>query len=84
MTSDCKTSLKQFDVRCIQTGAGGRTEERKVNLWLAVMGPEGVDICDTFECGADEAKTYDVAISKFDDYCTPRSNRRISRCKFFR
>lgn len=58
-------------------------EKRKCNLLLHCMGPEGVDIYNTFELKKEEVNKYSVLIDKFDNYFLPKINVTFERHKFF-
>uniref|UniRef100_H2ZS40 Uncharacterized protein n=1 Tax=Latimeria chalumnae TaxID=7897 RepID=H2ZS40_LATCH len=48
--------------------------EQKVALLLTVAGTEALEILNSFQLTEQEGDNYDILMSKFESYCTPRVN----------
>jgi hypothetical protein len=72
---------RQFMVWLTSTEQLEKSDVVKINLLLTCLGPDGLEVYDTFDA-ADDATLEDV-LEEFDRYWEPRSNVTMSRYKFF-
>lgn len=75
---------QQFEIYMSATGLSEKEDEVKTNTLLHVIGPEAIEIFNTFlwtEAGdeADDNKKVDKGLAKFEKYCSPKKNVVVER-----
>lgn len=61
--------IQSFKIYVEAVGLTDAEEKHKCNLLLHCMGPEGLDLYNTFELKAKEVNNFDVLVEKFNNYC---------------
>jgi len=59
-----------------------KPDKRKIDVLLAVAGPEAIDVFNTLSFTDGEQDNFAEVIRKLDQYCTPRVNETYERCVF--
>ena len=84
-----KRFKQQFNLYIIAIEKSAASDETKNAIFLTVVGPECLDVYNTFEfTTADQVDENSVTIkhasliNKFDGYCTPRTNETYERYVF--
>lgn len=75
--------LQSFQVYLSAAGLEKADEKQQCNLLIYCMGPEGIDIYNTFELKAAEVNKFQVLVDKFNEYFLPKVNVTFERHKFF-
>lgn len=75
---------RRFEVWLVGTGQHTKAENVKVNLFLAVAGPEALRLFDGIEWIGDEGKKLGTVIARFDQHFRPQSSEIMARHKFFK
>ncbi|KAB0794830.1 hypothetical protein PPYR_11669 [Photinus pyralis] len=82
LSYEWKRWFTQFKIYLRATSLEREENGRKVALLLHHMGPEALEIFNSFDVNIDSV-TYDNLISKFEKHFTPKTNISIERHKFF-
>lgn len=78
-----KEWYQQFNIFLIASGKNDETDERKINILLNLIGPQGIKIYNNFKKPKKTTDiTYDIVVKWFSDYCEPRKNIIFQRYKF--
>lgn len=64
-------------------GVDDKDDKVKVNTFLNAVGPEAVEIFDTFEMTNQERLVYATVVAKFEEFCKPRKNTVYERFVFY-
>jgi hypothetical protein len=62
--------------------AEDKNEKKKICILLNALGPESLDIFNTFEVDDSKATLTEV-LQQFEKYCIPKTNQVYERFKFF-
>lgn len=62
---------------------GNKTDAVKINTFLNAMGPDAVEIYDTFKLSALERASYDSVTKAFADFCAAHKNEVYERFIFY-
>ena len=65
---------QRFELYLQAIEADEKADERKIALFLTVVGLESIEVYNTLAFSEEEKGKYDVVVQKFEDYCTPRKN----------
>lgn len=74
---------RNYDIFSTAAGIDEKQDKIKINTLLNAVGPEAVEIFDTFELTAQERTSYDRVIAKFEEFCKPRKNTVYERYVFY-
>lgn len=77
-----KSWKTQFKVFMRASNLEQQTEQRKVALLLHHLGPECLQVFESFDVDMDKIK-YEDLVKKLDDYFIPKANVAMERHKFF-
>uniref|UniRef100_H3AA63 Peptidase A2 domain-containing protein n=1 Tax=Latimeria chalumnae TaxID=7897 RepID=H3AA63_LATCH len=73
---------QRFELYMKATNTTALPSEQKVALLLTVAGTEALEIFNLFQLTEQEGDNYDIVMSKFEPYCTPRVNETYERFVF--
>ncbi|KAJ0058969.1 hypothetical protein NL108_003312 [Boleophthalmus pectinirostris] len=74
---------QQFELCLAALGLESKSDARKIALLLTVVGPQAIEVFNTFEYEqADDKQKYDKVIEKFDAHCSPQKNNVYERYVF--
>lgn len=78
-----KEWFQQFNIFLIASSKNDESDERKINILLNLIGPQGIKIYNNFKKPKKDADIkYDHVVKWFSDYCQPRKNVIFQRFKF--
>ncbi len=82
---DCewRTFKQRFTLYLQALGLDTKPDARKIALLLTVVGPQAVEVFNTFVYADGEDKDkYDTVVQKFDEHCSPKKNETFERYVF--
>lgn len=74
---------RNYDIFSAAAEVDGKDDKIKINTLLNAVGPEAVEVFDTFELTDQERASYDRVIEKFAEFCKPRKNPVYERYVFY-
>lgn len=74
---------RNYDIFSTAAGIDEKPDIIKINTLLNAVGPEAVEIFDTFELTDQERASYDRVVAKFQEFCKPRKNTVYERYVFY-
>lgn len=81
---DWQSWRQHFQRFCVAADLITKPQERQVAVLLYCMGPRSEDVFSSFHLTAEEAKTYDTVLTKFDNHFIIKRNIIFERAKFNR
>ncbi|KAK4886965.1 hypothetical protein RN001_003236 [Aquatica leii] len=74
--------VQRFDLFMTATDLDNKREEKKIAVFLNLIGEEGLELYNTFTFENTQVKTLKKIKDKFQEYCAPRKNVIFERYKF--
>lgn len=74
---------RNFDIFAAAIGLDEKTDVVKINTFLNAIGPNAVEVYDTFELTQMERTTYARVIGSFEEFCKARKNTVYERYIFY-
>ncbi|XP_056647296.1 uncharacterized protein LOC130451960 isoform X1 [Diorhabda sublineata] len=74
---------QHFEIYLKATELSGKSDERKIALFLNSADEEAIEVFSTLSLSEDQKGNYKEVIAAFDNYCKPRNNETFDRFKFF-
>lgn len=74
---------RNYDIFSTAAGIDEKQDKIKINTLLNAVGPEAVEIFDTFELTEQERASYERVVAKFEEFCKPRKNTVYERYVFY-
>lgn len=78
-----KRFKRSFDTFMVATEYNTKTDDKRIALFLNVLGEDGNDAYDTFNLSVDERAVYATVIKSFNDFCKPKTNEVYERFVFY-
>ncbi|CAH1183822.1 unnamed protein product [Phaedon cochleariae] len=82
LSSNWTKWFQSFEIFLIASGFNSETDERKVAMLLHFIGPQGMDIFNSFNMERSTVKFKDL-IERFKSHFVPKTNLTMARYKFF-
>ncbi|XP_036347184.1 uncharacterized protein LOC118756529 [Rhagoletis pomonella] len=73
---------QKFDLYMKATGLDKKEEDRKVAVFLHVIGDEALEKYNTFGLSEADDKKLNAVIKAFEDFCSPKANETVERHVF--
>ena len=74
---------RNYDIFSAAAGIDEKTDKIKINTFLNAVGPEAVEVFDTFVLTREERGVYDRVVREFEEFCKPRKNTIHERYLFY-
>ncbi|XP_067648032.1 uncharacterized protein [Eurosta solidaginis] len=74
---------QKFDLYMKATGLDKKEEERKVAVFLHVIGDDALEKFNTFGLSEADSKKLEAVTKSFENYCSPKANETVERHLFF-
>lgn len=74
---------RNYDIFALAAGLNLKEDVVKINTLLNAIGPEAVEMYDTFDLTSIERGTYATVTKAFADFCSARKNTVYERYKFY-
>ncbi|KAJ3640340.1 hypothetical protein Zmor_003645 [Zophobas morio] len=78
-----KKSKKSFNIYMTASSYHKEPEERQVAILLNLIGPEAVELHETFKYGKGDEKKIEKVLQAFEEYCNPKKNILHARFLFY-
>lgn len=72
---------RNYNIFAKAAGVDGQTDVIEINTFLNAIGPESVELFDSFTLTEEERLVYDTVINAFETFCNPRRNVIYERYK---
>lgn len=77
-----KRFRQRFKLYLTALGATGKDDKQKTALLLTVAGPDAIDVFNSFQLTYEEQQNYELVMSHFEQFCTPKKNETYERYVF--
>lgn len=77
-----KRFSQKFDIFSTATDLESKSEDKKVAVFLNLIGDEGLELFNSFSFENGDEKKLDKIREKFHEYCSPKTNITFERYKF--
>lgn len=84
MTSIWKNWIQQFEWYAIATQLAKKPKEVQAASFMAIIGPDAIQIFNTFNLTSEQQKEINIIKQKFQEYFIPKSNISFERYQFFK
>lgn len=84
MSEVWKDFKQQFNWYSIATNLKAKPAEVQAAVLMTTIGPEAINIFNTFKLTEEESKSIDIILQKFEDHFAPKRNESFTRWNFFR
>lgn len=82
MSENWRRFKRNYDIFASAARVDTQTDEIKINTFLNAIGPDAVDLYDTFTMTEQERQNYNAVVMAFETYCNPRKNVIYERYMF--
>ncbi|XP_054258618.1 uncharacterized protein LOC128983382 isoform X2 [Macrosteles quadrilineatus] len=82
LAENWKHWYQKFEIYLLASNLNSENDARKVALLLHNLGDKCIDIFNSFNLSSEDAKKYDVVVSKFENHFSPKKNLTVLRHKF--
>ena len=77
-----KRFKQRFSLYLVAIGAAEKDDQQKVALFLTVACSYAIDVFNSFQLTGEEQKNYELVLTRFQTFCTPKRNETFERYLF--
>lgn len=82
MSENWRRFKRSYNIFAAAARVNTQTDEIKIATFLNAIGPDAIELFDSFTMTDAERQVYDTVVAAFETYCNPRKNVIYERYKF--
>lgn len=82
MSENWRRFKRNYDIFASAAKVNTQTNDIKINTFLNAIGPDAVDLFDSFSLTDAQRLVYETVVESFETYCNPRKNVIYERFRF--